>query len=73
MGSRMTTSLPWDEMYWNVETVAQAFGLAVSTVRKAAEETGYLVPGVRAINFGTENKKFWRFSSLEIRRHWMGQ
>ena len=70
MGKRMTKALPWDELWWDVATVAQAFGLAENTVRKAAEQTGFLVPGVRAVNFGLGSKKFWRFSSLEIRNNW---
>ena len=70
MGQRMTKPLPWDELWWDVATVAQAFGLAENTVRKAAEETGFLIPNVRAVNFGLGTKKFWRFSSLEIRKSW---
>ena len=59
-------------MWWDVADVAIAFGLAENTVRRAAEETGELIPGVRAVNFGTGNKRFWRFSSLEIWRTWRG-
>ena len=55
-------------MFVDVETVSQLFGLDVQTIRRAASSTGELVPGVRAINFGTGKRAFWRFSTLEICR-----